>query len=54
MVHADAVMTDTVVGVGIYGLGGSVTTDLHTTQAVGAIANLRTLPEVFLAQIYTV
>ena len=54
MVHADAVMTDTVVGVGLCGLRGAVTSDLHTAQTVGAITGLHTLPQVFLAQIYSV
>ena len=53
MVHADAVMTDAVVVVGPSGLRGSVTSDLHTAQAVGAIASLHTFTKVFLAQIYT-
>ena len=54
MVHADAVMTDTVVGVALCGLRGAVTRDLHTAQAVGTITSLHTLPQVFLAQIYSV
>ena len=52
MVHADPVMTDAVVGLALGWLGGSVTTDLHTAQAVGAVSSSNALPQVFLAHIY--
>ena len=51
MVHADPVMTDAVVGGGLRGLGGSVTSDLHAAQAMGTVPSLHTLPKVFLAHI---
>ena len=53
VVHADPVMTDTVVGASLHGRRGSLTTDLHTAEAVGAVTSLCTLPQVFLAQILT-